>query len=130
MLHGGSGALLRAEAALERRVDAGLDGHGGFTHDFRDFRDDEELGAIEHALFAEREALRLREEGEALEHISHVVDGAAAHLVRVVLEAPLPVLVIVDLAVTQETEEPFDIVVADGSPEEVITPPLRLFLMP
>src|SRR5204863_730461 len=40
---------------------------------------------------------------------------AAAHLVRVVLEAPFPVLVIVDLPVAEQAEQPFDVLVADGA---------------
>src|SRR5262249_16150644 len=50
---------------------------------------------------------------QALEHVGHFVDRAAAHLVRVVLEPPLPVLVVVDLAVAEQTEEALDFLVAD-----------------
>src|SRR5262249_57450458 len=53
------------------------------------------------------------EEREALEHVSHFVDRTAAHLVRVVLEAPFPVLMVVDLAVAEQAEEPLDFFVAD-----------------
>ena len=96
-------------------IDAPFDGRRRFAHHFGDFRDDEELGAIEHALLAEREALRLGEEREALEHVGHFVDRAAAHLVGVVLEAPFPVLVVVDLAVAEQAEQPLDFFVADGA---------------
>ncbi len=109
------GARLHREAALERPVHAAFDVRGRQAHDFRDFRDDQELRAIEHALLAERQALRLREEREALEHVRDFVDRAAAHLVGVVLEAPFPVLMIVDLAVAQQAEQPLDVVVADGA---------------
>jgi hypothetical protein len=39
------------------------------------------------------------------QHVGHVVDRAAAHLVGVVLEAALPVLMVVDLAVAEESEQ-------------------------
>src|SRR5205085_3378658 len=77
----------------------------------------EELGASEHALLAEREVLRLGEERQAFQHFDDVVDGAGAHPVRIVLEAAFPVLVIVDLAVAEQPEEPFNLFVADGAPE-------------
>src|SRR6516165_6787235 len=47
-------AGLRREAALQRAVHFPFDGGRGFPHHFGDFRDDEELGAIQHALLAER----------------------------------------------------------------------------
>ena len=55
-----------------------------------------------HALLAEREILRTRQERQALEHFDHVVDRARAHPIRIVLEAALPVLMVVDLAVAEE----------------------------
>ena len=67
--------------------------------DFGDFRDDEEAGPVEHALLAEGEVLRLAEVTEALQYFDDVVDGARPHPIRVVLEATLPVLVTVDVAV-------------------------------
>src|SRR5262249_23807436 len=79
------------------------------------FRDDEELRAIEHPLLAKREALRLGEERQTLEDVSDVVDRPAAHLVRVVLEASLPVLMVVDLSVTEQSEESLDFFVGDGA---------------
>src|SRR3954451_4742376 len=111
------GASLRGEAALEGTVDPPFDGRRCFAHHFRDFRDDEELRAIEHPLLAEREALRLREEREALEDVGYVVDRTAAHLVRVVLEAAFPVLVVIDLAVAEETKEALNVFIADGAPK-------------
>src|SRR5207248_3529623 len=36
-------------------------------------------------------------------------------LVRVVLEAPFPVLVVVDLAVAEQAEQPLDFLVGDGA---------------
>ena len=98
-------------------IHASFDFRGRFAHDLGHFRDDEELGAIEHALFAERQTLRLGEERQALEDVSDVVDRPAAHLVRVVLEASLPVLVVVDLAVAEQREESLDFFVGDGAPE-------------
>ena len=110
-------ARLHHEAALERLLDAVFDVGHGHAHDLGHFRDDERLGAIEHALFAEREALGLRQERQALEHVGHVVDRAGAHLVGVVLEAALPVLVIVDLAVAEQMEQPFDLFVGNRAPQ-------------
>src|SRR5438034_7350365 len=110
-------ARLRQKAALERAIDAAFDRRRRFAHHFGDFRDDEELGAIEHALLAEREALRLGEERQALEDVGDFVDRAAAHLVGVVLEASLPVLMVVDLAVAEQAEQPLDFLVADRAAE-------------
>src|SRR5205085_6813130 len=61
---GGAGDVARLdhEAFLERRIDARFDIERLLSHDFRDFGDDQRLGAIEHPLLAEREALRLAEE--------------------------------------------------------------------
>src|SRR4029453_16038865 len=63
----GCGSLLRArlcrEAAFERLIDPALDIRGGEPHHFGDLRNDERFRAVEHALLAEREALRLGEEG-------------------------------------------------------------------
>jgi len=98
---------------LERAIDAPFDGRSGFAHHLGDFRDDKELRAIQHALLAERQALRLGEEREALEHVGDFVDRAAAHLVRVVLEASFPVLMVVDLPVAEQAEQPLDVFVAD-----------------
>src|SRR5215831_13296285 len=103
------------EAALERMIDAAFDLRRGFAHHLGDFRDDEELRTIEHALLAEREALRLGEERQALQDVSDIVDRAAAHFVGVVLEPSLPVLMVVDLAVAEQREEPLDFVVGDGA---------------
>src|SRR5438552_3599118 len=97
------------------RVHPRLDGRRRLTHHLRHFRDDQELRPIEHALLAEREAFRLGEEREALEDVGDFVDRAAAHLVRIVLEAPFPVLVVVDLAVAQQAEQPLNLVVTDGA---------------
>ena len=82
-----------------------------------DLGDHEELRAVEHALLAEGQVLRAREERQALEHLDDVVDRPGPHPIRVVLEASLPVLVVVDLAVAQQREETFDLLVADGAPE-------------
>ena len=90
---------------------------GLLAGDLGDFRDDEELRAIEHALLAEREVLGLGQERQALEHFDDVVDGAGAHPIRVVLEPPFPVLVIVDLAVAEQPEQPLDLFVADRAAE-------------
>ena len=115
------GALRRSrlhhEAALERLLDAILDFDHRQPHHLGDLRDDQRLGAIEHALLAERKALRLGEKRQALEHIGHVVDGAGAHLVGIVLEAALPVLVIVDLAVAEQMKQPLHFFVGDGAPQ-------------
>src|SRR5215472_14321715 len=105
----------RRKAALERPIDAPFDLRRCFAHDLGDFRDDEELRTIEHALLAEREALRLGEERQALQDVSDIVDRAAAHFVGVVLEPSLPVLMVVDLAVAEQREEPLDFVVGDGA---------------
>ena len=72
------------------------------------------LRPIEHSLLAERQALGLAQERQALEHVGHVVDRAGPHLVGIVLEAAFPVLMVVDLAVAQEREQPLDFLVADG----------------
>src|SRR5262245_15154291 len=113
----GGGSRLGGKAALERPFHSVFDRGRRFTHHFRDLGNDEEFGSIEHTFFAKREALRLREKRKALEHISHFVDRAAAHLVRVVLEPAFPILVIVDLPVPQQPEETFYFSVADGPPE-------------
>src|SRR3954468_15031991 len=98
---GGLGARdrtgLGVEAALERALDLRLDEVGLFARHCGNLGNDEELRAVEHALFAEREVLGTGEEGQALEDFDDVVDRAGPHPVRIVLEAPLPVLVIVDL---------------------------------
>src|SRR3954463_329127 len=107
-------ARLDHEALLERRVDARLNVVRLLTHHFRNLGDDQRLGTVEHALLAERETLGFAEEREALEDIGHVVDGAGAHLVRVVLETAFPILMIVDLAVAQEVEQPLDLFVRNG----------------
>src|SRR4029077_18067455 len=86
-----------------------------FAHGLGTLRDDEELGAIEHPLLAERQALRFREEGQAFQHIGDLIDRAAAHLVGIVLEATFPVLVVVDLSVAEEAEESFDFIVGDSA---------------
>src|SRR5262249_3580912 len=52
-----------------------------------------------------------------LEHLDDVVDGARAHPIRVVLETSLPVLMVVDLAVAEEPEQPLNLLVADRAPE-------------
>src|SRR2546421_13079083 len=74
-------ARLDDEALLERLVDPLFDGNGFLADNLGDFGDDQRPGAIEHPLLAERQALRLDQEGEALEHVGHVVDRARAHLV-------------------------------------------------
>src|SRR5688500_2440288 len=74
-------AGLGHEALFELHVDALFDGRRRGLHHLGDLRDDQRLRAIEHALLAEREALALGEERQALEHIGHVVDRAGAHLV-------------------------------------------------
>ena len=107
-------AHLRGEALLERPIDLLLDLERLLPHHFRHLGDDERLGAVEHPLLAERQALRLAEEREALEDVGHVVDRAGPHLVGVVLEAALPVLVVVDLAVAEQREESIDFRVLDG----------------
>ena len=100
--------------ALERAIDLLFDHRGAFARHLGDLRDDQELRAVEHALFPEREILRAGEKGEALEDFDHVVDRARAHPVRVVLETSFPVLVAVDLAVAEQHEQPFDFFVRDG----------------
>src|SRR5215467_863724 len=111
----GTGGRARAvrKAAFERGIHPSLDVDRGQTHDLGGLRDDQELRAIEHPLLAEREALRLRQEREVLEDVRNVVDRAAAHLVGVVLEASLPVLMVVDLPITQEAEEALDFFVGN-----------------
>src|SRR5207244_2483964 len=61
--------------------------------------------------------LRFGEEREALEDSGDVVHRAAAHLVGVVLETAFPVLMIVDLAVAEQAEQPLDFCVADSAAE-------------
>src|SRR6266850_4440987 len=61
-------ARLDDETLLQRLVDTLLDGEGFLADNLGDFGDDQRLGAIEHPLLAERQALRLAQEGEALEH--------------------------------------------------------------
>src|SRR5262249_40912427 len=100
-LRAGDRPRLRREAALERRVDLLFDHLGFLARDLGNLRDDEELRAIEHPLLAEREVLGAREERQAFEYLDDVVDGTRAHPVRVVLEASLPVLMVVDLAVAE-----------------------------
>src|SRR6478672_7901578 len=70
------GAGLGHEAALEGLSHAAFDVVVRETHHFRDLGDDQEARAIEHALLTEREALRLRQEREALQHVRDVVDVA------------------------------------------------------
>src|SRR4051812_41574442 len=60
----GDRAGLGGEAALESAVDFLFDELGLLVRDLGDLRDDEELGAIEHPLFAEREVLGPGEEGQ------------------------------------------------------------------
>src|SRR5262249_30551936 len=108
---------LRREAPRERAIDPRFDRRRRFAHDLGHFRDDQELPPVEHAMLAEREALRLRAQRQALEDVRDLVDRAAAHLVGVVLEAPFPVLMVVDLAVAELREEPLDFVVADRAPQ-------------
>ena len=81
---------------------------GHFARDFGNLGDHEELRAVEHALLAERQVLRTREERQALQHFDDVVDRPRAHPIRIVLEASLPVLMVVDLAVAEQREEPLD----------------------
>jgi len=50
--------------------------------------------------------LRLAQQREALQHVGHVVDRTRPHLLGVVLEAPFPVLLAVDLPVAEQLEEP------------------------
>src|SRR4029453_8352544 len=108
--------LLR-EAALERAVDLLLDHLALLAGDLGDLGDHEELRAIEHPLLAEREVLGARQEREGLQYFDDVVNGAGAHPIRVVLETPFPVLMIVDLAVAQEPEQPLNLLVADRASE-------------
>src|SRR3954453_19750993 len=108
---------LGGEAALEGAIHLFLDGFRFLVRHFRDFRNDQELRAIEHALLSERQVLRARQEGEALQYIDHVVDRSGPHAIRIVLEAALPVLVVVDLAVPEQPEEPLDFFVADRAAE-------------
>ena len=110
----GDRARLDHEALLEREIDLLLDLERLFAHDLGHLRDDERLGAIQHALLAERQALGLAQERQALEHVRHVVDGAGPHLVGVVLEASFPVLMVVDPAVAEQREEPLNFLVGDG----------------
>src|SRR5262249_4802014 len=104
-LRASRGARAIREAALEGGIHAPLDVVRGQTHHLGDLRDDQELRAIEHALLAEREALRLRQEREVLEDVRDVVNRTAPHLVGVVLEAAFPVLVVVDLPITENAEQ-------------------------
>ena len=46
-----------------------------------------------------------------------MADRASPHFVRIVLKAPLPVLVIINLAVPEKCEEFLDILVTDRSPQ-------------
>src|SRR5262245_57078517 len=116
-LRASDGTGLRREAALERAVDLLLDRIALLARHLGDLRDDEELRAVQHALLAERQVLRARQERQALEHFDDVVDRTGAHPVRIVLEPPLPVLMVVDLAVAEQPEQPLDLVVADGPSE-------------
>src|SRR6188508_2817085 len=111
------GAAAGGEAALERFLDAAFDRLGRFAHDFGDLRDDQKFGAIQYPLLPERQALGPAQQRQALQDVCDVVDGAGAHLVRVVLEAAFPVLMAVDLAVSERVEEPLDLRVADRAPK-------------
>src|SRR5688500_3424259 len=62
----GDRAILHREAALQRAIDLLFDLRRLLARDLRDFRDHQELGAIEHPLFAEREVLGASQEGQAL----------------------------------------------------------------
>jgi hypothetical protein len=110
-------AILHREAALERPFHLLFNLPRDFVGHFRDLGNDEKFRAIEHALFAEGEVLRTRQERQALEHLDDVVDGARAHPIGVVLEAALPVLMVVDLAVAEEGEQSLDFFVVDGASE-------------
>ena len=101
-------ARLGDERAVERAIDARLDGDLAFLEHFGNLRDHEEPGAVEHPLLAERQVLRLAQERQALEHVGHVVDRPATHLLRVVLESSFPVLLAVDLAVAEDSEQAID----------------------
>ena len=105
------------EAAVERLLDPFFDVARRHPHHLGHFRDDERLGAVEHPLLAEREALRLGQERETLEHVGHVGNRAAPHLVGVVLEAALPVRVVVDLAVAEFTKQTLDLFVVNRPPQ-------------
>ena len=108
------GPNLGREALLQRLVDALLDLQRLGAHYLGDLGHNQRLGAIQHALLAEREALRPAQERQAFQHVRHVVDGARPHLVGVVLEASFPVLMVVDFPVSEEREEPIDLVVVDS----------------
>ena len=77
--------------------------------DVRDLADDEVLGALVHLLLAEGEALLLADEAEVLEHLGDLGDPPRLHLLDVLLVAPLPVLVGVDVAVLEDAEERLDL---------------------
>ncbi len=106
-------ARLGDERAVERAIDARLDGHLAFLEHFGNLRHHQEPGAIEHPLLAEGQVLRLAQQREALEHVGHVVDRPAAHLLGVVLESSFPVLLAVDLPVTENPEQAIDFGVAN-----------------
>src|SRR5262249_37711168 len=57
------------KAPFERLINALFDGKRFFANDLGNLGDDQRLGAIQHPLLAEREALRLAEECQALEHV-------------------------------------------------------------
>src|SRR4029453_13374122 len=80
----------------------------------RNFGGVQELGAIEHALLAERQVLRAAQVAQALEHLDDVEQRARAHPIRVVLEPAFPVLAGIDLAVAEETVETIDFRIAYG----------------
>src|SRR5262245_43957475 len=94
-----------AERLLECLVDPFLDRRARLVLGFGDLAHEQELRALQHALLAERERLAPRQVREPLQHHGHLEEAARAHLVRVLLEAALPVRDLVDLAVAEQRED-------------------------
>src|SRR6185295_5866395 len=85
----------------------------GLALHFRDLTHDQELGTVEHPLFAEGQALLAAEGSESLQDQRDLVDAPGPHLVRILLEPALPVGVLLDLTVAQHGEDLLDVTHAD-----------------
>src|SRR5258708_33617120 len=95
----------RRERLVQRLVDALLDRRLRLALHLGDLAHEEELGSVEHALFAERKRLLAGQEGQALEDHGDLVEAPRPHLVRVLLEAGLPVRLLIDGAVAEKVED-------------------------
>jgi len=66
--------------------------------------DQEVLGAFQHFLFAEGEGLAGAERNEALEDYGDFEERSGAHALGILFEAVLPVMMAIELALFEETE--------------------------